>query len=128
MGNYSVRQELLFIPAQLKYLDHIQHAYKCQYCNQRNPSNKIIKAAVPKALFNPGLGLASLIAHTLYPKYELKIQTVGMKARKDFTIFIAQARDVTTVVITVLIVIQLVKPFHIIRDALDKQNGRKKLK
>ncbi|KRL81294.1 hypothetical protein FC57_GL000613 [Lactobacillus ultunensis DSM 16047] len=83
---------------------------------------------MPKALFNPGLGLASLIAHTLYPKYELKIQTVGMKARKDFTIFIAQARDVTTVVITVLIVIQLVKPFHIIRDALDKQNGRKKLK
>ncbi|OUQ54427.1 transposase, partial [Lactobacillus gallinarum] len=36
IGKQSVRQELLFIPAQLKRLDHIQHAYKCKYCSQRN--------------------------------------------------------------------------------------------
>ena len=73
IGKQSVRQELLFIPAQLKRLDHIQHAYKCKYCSQRNLSDKIIKAAVPKAPLNHGLGSASLIAHSLYQKYEMKL-------------------------------------------------------
>ena len=73
IGKQSVRQELLFIPAQLKRLDHIQHAYKCKYCSQRNLSDKIIKAAVPKAPLNHGLGSASLIAHSLYQKYEMKV-------------------------------------------------------
>ena len=73
IGAYPIRQELLFIPAQLKRLNHIQHAYKCQYCSQRSLSDKIIKAAVPKAPLNHGLGSPSLIAHTLYQKYELKI-------------------------------------------------------
>ena len=56
IGKQAVRQELLFIPAQLKRLDHIQHAYKCKYCSRRNLSDKIIKAAVPKAPLNHGLG------------------------------------------------------------------------
>ena len=73
IGKQAVRQELLFIPAQLKRLDHIQHAYKCKYCSQRNYSDKIIKAAVPKAPLNHGLGSASLIAHSLYQKYEMKL-------------------------------------------------------
>ena len=33
IGAYPVRQELLFIPAQIKRLDHIQHAYKCEACS-----------------------------------------------------------------------------------------------
>lgn len=73
IGAYPIRQELLFIPAQIKRLDHIQHAYKCQYCSQTNLSDKIIKAAVPKAPLNHSLGSASLIAHTLYQKYEMKV-------------------------------------------------------
>ena len=73
IGKQAVRQELLFIPAQLKRLDHIQHAYKCKYCSRRNLSDKIIKAAVPKAPLNHGLGSASLIAHSLYQKYEMKL-------------------------------------------------------
>ena len=73
IGKQAVRQELLFIPAQLKRLDHIQHAYKCKYCSRRNYSDKIIKATVPKAPLNHGLGSASLIAHSLYQKYEMKL-------------------------------------------------------
>ena len=30
IGSWSVRQDLLFIPAQIKRLDHVQHAYKCK--------------------------------------------------------------------------------------------------
>ncbi|MBF9641175.1 IS66 family transposase zinc-finger binding domain-containing protein [Streptococcus pseudopneumoniae] len=42
-------QELVFIPAQLKRIDHIQHSYKCQACSEKNPSDKIVKAPIPKA-------------------------------------------------------------------------------
>lgn len=73
IGAYPIRQELLFIPAQLKRLDHIQHAYKCLYCSQRSLSDKIIKADVPKIPLNHSLGSASLIAHALYQKYEMKV-------------------------------------------------------
>lgn len=50
IGSYTVRQELLFIPAQIKRLNHIQHAYKCEYCSQINDADKIIKAALPIAM------------------------------------------------------------------------------
>ncbi|WP_238146529.1 IS66 family transposase zinc-finger binding domain-containing protein, partial [Streptococcus suis] len=49
IGSTVQRQELIFIPAQLKRIDHVQHAYKCQACSQKNLSDKIIKAPVPKA-------------------------------------------------------------------------------
>ena len=45
IGSWSVRQELL----------------------------KIVKAPVPKALLAHSYGSASIIAHTLYQKYELKV-------------------------------------------------------
>lgn len=73
IGAFPVRKELLSIPAQIKRLDHIQHAYKCQYRSKRSLSDKIIKAAVPTAPLNHSLGSASLIAHALYQKYEMKI-------------------------------------------------------
>ncbi len=49
IGATLQRQELVFIPAQLKRIDHIQHAYKCQACSDKNPSDKIVKAPIPKA-------------------------------------------------------------------------------
>lgn len=73
IGAYPVRQELLFIPAQIKRLDHIQHAYKCEACSLKNPADKIIKAPVPKATLEHSYGSASIIAHTIYQKYELKV-------------------------------------------------------
>ena len=73
LAAYPVRKELLFIPAQIKRLDHIQHAYKCLYCSSKNLNDKIIKAVMPKAPLNHSLGSASIIAHTLYQKYEMKV-------------------------------------------------------
>ncbi|WP_306766714.1 MULTISPECIES: IS66 family transposase zinc-finger binding domain-containing protein, partial [unclassified Streptococcus] len=49
IGSHLQRQELVFIPAQLKRVDHIQHAYKCQECSEKSESDKILKAPVPKA-------------------------------------------------------------------------------
>ncbi|MDQ8767961.1 IS66 family transposase zinc-finger binding domain-containing protein, partial [Streptococcus ruminantium] len=56
IGTTVQRQELIFIPVQLKRVDHIQHAYKCQACSQKNLSAKIIKAPVPKAPLAHSLG------------------------------------------------------------------------
>ncbi len=61
IGKQPVRQEVIFIPAQLKKLEHIQHAYKCEYCSQRDLTDKIIKAKLPKTPLKHGLGSASLI-------------------------------------------------------------------
>ncbi|BCP62685.1 IS66 family transposase [Streptococcus parasuis] len=73
IGSTIQRQELVFIPAQLKRIDHVQHSYKCQACSQKNLSDKIIKAPVPKAPLAHSLGSASIIAHTIHQKFNLKV-------------------------------------------------------
>ncbi|HEU7981007.1 TPA: IS66 family transposase, partial [Streptococcus pneumoniae] len=73
IGASLQRQELVFIPAQLKRVDHIQHAYKCQTCSKNNPSDKIVKAPIPKAPLAHSLGSASIIAHTIHQKFNLKV-------------------------------------------------------
>lgn len=73
IGATLQRQELVFIPAQLKRIDHIQHAYKCQACSENNPSDKIVKAPVPKATLAHSLDSASIIAHTIHQKFNLKV-------------------------------------------------------
>lgn len=73
IGSCVQRQELVYIPAQLKRIDHIQHAYKCVSCSQKNVTDKIIKAPVPKAPLAHSLGSASIIAHTIHQKFILKV-------------------------------------------------------
>ena len=73
IGSFCARQELLYIPAQVKRIDHIQHSYKCQHCSDKAPADKIIKAPVLKAPLTNSPGSASLIADTIYQKYVLKV-------------------------------------------------------
>lgn len=73
IGSTVQRQELIFIPAQLKRVDHIQHAYTCQACRQKNLSDKIVKAPVPKAPLAHSLGSASIITHMIHQKFNLKV-------------------------------------------------------
>lgn len=73
IGSCVQRQELVYIPAQLKRVDYIQYAYKCVTCSQENAIDKIIKAPVPKAPLAHSLGSASIIAHTIHQKFNLKV-------------------------------------------------------
>lgn len=73
IGSHVYRQELVFVPAQLKRVDHIQHAYKCQSCSQNGDKDKIIKAPVPQAPLAHSFGSASIIAHTIHQKFNLKV-------------------------------------------------------
>ncbi|MBS4456409.1 IS66 family transposase zinc-finger binding domain-containing protein, partial [Aerococcaceae bacterium zg-A91] len=49
IGTSCYRRETVFIPAQLKCYNHIQHAYKCTHCSQQQATDVIVKAPVPKA-------------------------------------------------------------------------------
>lgn len=73
IGSCLARQEVVFIPAQLKRLDHIQHSYKCEHCSKNDDTDKIIKALIPKAPLAHSYGSPSIIAHTIYQKYVLKV-------------------------------------------------------
>ena len=64
---------MVFIPAQLKRIDHVQHAYKCQACSEKNLSDKIVKAPVPKTPLAHSFGSVSIIAHTIHQKFNLKV-------------------------------------------------------
>ena len=68
IGSFCARKELLYIPAQVKRIDHIQHSYKCPHCSDEAPTDKIIKAPLTNSL-----GSASLISNTIYQKYVLKV-------------------------------------------------------
>ena len=80
IGSCVKRKELVFIPAQLKRVDHIQHAYKCPHCSENGNNDKIIKATVPKAPLNHSLGSSTIIAHTIYQKYQLKVPNYRQEA------------------------------------------------
>lgn len=73
IGQQCVRQELVFVPAKIKRVDHIQHSYKCEHCSLKSPVDKISKAPVPKPVLNHSLGSASIIAHTIHEKYVQKV-------------------------------------------------------
>ena len=80
IGSSIQRQEIVFIPAQLKRVDHIQHAYKCPHCSENGAHDKIIKAPVPKAPLNHSLGSSSIIAHTIHQKFQLKVPNYRQEA------------------------------------------------
>ena len=80
IGSCVKRRELVFIPAQLKRVDHIQHSYKCPHCSENGTNDKIIKAPVPKAPLNHSLGSSTIIAHTIYQKYQLKVPNYRQEA------------------------------------------------
>lgn len=73
IGKTCYRQEVVFIPAQLKRVDHIQHAYKCHHCSQQQATDVIVKAPVPKAPIDHSFGSASVIAHSMHQKFNLKV-------------------------------------------------------
>ena len=43
IGSWTVRKELVFIPSQIKRLDHIEHAYKCEHCSLNNETDNLLK-------------------------------------------------------------------------------------
>lgn len=73
IGVTVVRRELEFVPATFRCINHLQHTYKCPCCSENEPTDCLVKPAVPKAPLTNSIGSASLMAETICLKYVLKV-------------------------------------------------------
>ncbi len=68
IGFTKVRDEIQYIPAQVKIIRYMQQACECPAC-KHSDHPYIQKAAVPKSLMNHSLASTSSVAHVMYQKY-----------------------------------------------------------
>lgn len=68
IGTVFVRDELEFIPAQLKVIRYYQTSYECSRCKHTDHP-LITKAPVPQAVLPHSLASASSVANVIYQKY-----------------------------------------------------------
>lgn len=74
-----VRQEVKYIPAHMENHRHFQKTYACSNCEKTGVRTPFIKSEVPKLPLNNTAASASLIAETLYQKFELKVPAYRRK-------------------------------------------------
>lgn len=65
----QVRQELKYIPAELKVVKHIQHIYSCRHCEREEIETPVVTAPMPKPVHSGSLASPSLMAHIMNQKY-----------------------------------------------------------
>lgn len=65
----QVRQELKFIPAELKVVKHVQYVYSCRHCEREEINTPIVTASMPKPVYSGSLASPSLMAHIMNQKY-----------------------------------------------------------
>ena len=68
IGTKVIRDELEYIPAQLKIIRHIQTSYECPGCKHTDHPF-FASAKAPKSLLNHSLASASSVANVIYQKY-----------------------------------------------------------
>ena len=68
IGRETVREELEYIPAQLKIIRYVRLAYGCSQCKQKG-TPYIIKAETPTSLMNHSLASPTTVANVMYQKY-----------------------------------------------------------
>lgn len=68
IGKEYVREELQYIPAQLKIIKYFRESYECPKCKHTDKPY-IIKTIAPTPLMNHSLASPSSVAHVMYQKY-----------------------------------------------------------
>ncbi len=68
VGKEVVREELEYIPAQLKIIWYVRLAYGCSKCKQKG-TPYIVKALTPTSLMNHSLASPTAVANVMYQKY-----------------------------------------------------------
>ena len=69
LGKETVREEIEFIPAQVKLLRYIRYSYVCENCEKETGEATIIKAPTPQPVIKKSLASPSSVAHVMYQKY-----------------------------------------------------------
>lgn len=68
IGKETVREELEYIPAQLRIIRYVRISYECPKCKHTD-SPYIIKSLAPTSLMNHSLASPSSVANVMYQKY-----------------------------------------------------------
>ncbi|WP_225743754.1 IS66 family transposase [Marinilactibacillus sp. Marseille-P9653] len=68
-----IRQEVRFIPARVENHRHFQKTYACANCEKSGTRTPFAKAEIPRFPLNNTAASASLIAETMYQKFEQKV-------------------------------------------------------
>ncbi|GAC40798.1 transposase and inactivated derivative [Paenibacillus popilliae ATCC 14706] len=68
MGSQT-RRELIFIPAQVKVLNHVRFQYSCRHCEREEIATPILTAPMPQPIQPGSLASPSAVAHILNQKY-----------------------------------------------------------
>ncbi|MEB5452732.1 IS66 family transposase [Virgibacillus pantothenticus] len=70
MGSTIVREEAMFIPATMKKIQHVEHAYECKNCKGNSFQNAQIKRGqAPVAPIQRSLTSPSVLAKVIYDKF-----------------------------------------------------------
>lgn len=70
MGSSLVREEAMFIPATMKKIQHVEHAYECKNCKGNSFQNSQIKRGqAPVAPIQRSLTSPSVLAKVIYDKF-----------------------------------------------------------
>ena len=65
----EVRQELIYIPAELKVRKHVQYVYSCRHCENEEIETPIKTASMPKPAISGSLASPSILSHIMTQKY-----------------------------------------------------------
>lgn len=65
----EVRQELIYIPAELKVKKHVQYVYSCRHCEHEEIHTPIKTAPMPKPAIPGSLASPSILSHIMTQKY-----------------------------------------------------------
>ena len=63
------REELEFIPAQIKRIEHVRHVYGCRACERTAEQATIVTAPAPKPPIPKSYASANLLAHIITAKF-----------------------------------------------------------
>lgn len=75
-----IRQEVTFIPARMENHRHFQKTYACSNCEKTDTHTPFIKSEVPKLPLHNTAASASLMAETMYQKFEQKVPAYRQEA------------------------------------------------
>jgi transposase len=64
-----IREEIEFVPASFKRVQHVQHIYSCRNCEKNGQDNPVSAAPVPNPVIRNSIASPSLIAHCCVQKF-----------------------------------------------------------
>jgi transposase len=65
----EIRQEIQYIPAEVKVVKHVRYVYSCRRCEHEEIETPIKTAPMPKPVISGSLASPSLMAHIMTQKY-----------------------------------------------------------